>query len=169
MRYSPDDDDYNDQESSGLRQICIPEIKTEFKLSEHQLRSREACLTELENLHREIADLHGIFNRLHDTVEVQGETIEVVAENVEVTQVQVEQGARSLREALSYKKAMYPMCGALIGTCLGGPVGLLAGIKVGGLAAVGCGILGFTGGAAIKNKEELNTSTAIEANERKNE
>lgn len=120
-------------------------------------------------MHREIADLHGIFNRLHDTVEVQGETIEVVAENVEITQVQVEQGTRSLREALSYKKAMYPMCGALIGTCLGGPVGLLAGMKVGGLAAVGCGILGFTGGAAIKNKEELDTSTAIEANERKNE
>lgn len=170
MRYSPADDDYNEQECSGLRQISIPEIQTEFKLSEHQLRSREACLTELENLHREIADLHGIFNRLHDTVEIQGETIEVVAENVEVTQVQVEQGARSLRAALSYKKAMYPMCGALIGTCLGGPVGLLAGMKVGGLAAVGCGILGFTGGSAIKNKEELDSSTtSIVANERKNE
>lgn len=170
MRYSPDDDDYNnDANSSGLQQICIPEIQTEFKLSEHQLRSREACLTELENLHREIADLHGIFNRLHETIEVQGETIEVVADNVEVTQVQVEQGARSLREALSYKKAMYPICGALIGTCLGGPVGLLAGLKVGGLAAVGCGLLGFTGGAVIKNQEALDLSTVAEANERKNE
>ena len=37
---------------------------------------------------------------------------------------------------------MYPLAGAVIGTCIGGPVGLLAGLKVGGLTALGCGILG---------------------------
>lgn len=46
------------------------------------------------------------------------------------------------------------MCGALIGTCLGGPIGMVAGLKAGGLAAIGCGILGFTGGSAIKNNEQ---------------
>ena len=30
-----------------------------------------------------------------------------------------------------------PMIGALMGMCLGGPVGILAGVKIGGLAAVG--------------------------------
>ena len=34
-----------------------------------------------------------------------------------------------------------PLAGALFGLCLGGPVGLLAGAKVGGLAAVGGSIL----------------------------
>lgn len=131
------------------------------------MKAREACFDEMENLRREISDLNHIFHRLHDDVEIQGETIEVVAENVDEAQVQVEQGAKSIREALSYKKAMYPMCGALIGTCIGGPVGMLAGLKVGGIAAVGCGILGFTGGAAIKNKEE-NIQTDTET-DRKNE
>ena len=37
---------------------------------------------------------------------------------------------------------IYPMAGAFFGTCLGGPVGLLAGVKIGGLAAVGGSILG---------------------------
>lgn len=37
----------------------------------------------------------------------------------------------------------YPLAGALLGTCLGGPVGLLAGIKFGGLTAIGGGILGI--------------------------
>jgi len=37
---------------------------------------------------------------------------------------------------------IYPMAGAFLGTCLGGPVGFLAGVKIGGLAAVGGGILG---------------------------
>ena len=38
---------------------------------------------------------------------------------------------------------LYPMAGAVLGSCLGGPVGLLAGIKIGGLAAVGGGIFGM--------------------------
>ena len=37
---------------------------------------------------------------------------------------------------------IYPLAGAFLGTCLGGPVGFLAGVKIGGLAAVGGGILG---------------------------
>ena len=38
---------------------------------------------------------------------------------------------------------MLPIAGALIGGALGGPVGLVAGIKLGGLAAVGGGIVGM--------------------------
>ena len=37
---------------------------------------------------------------------------------------------------------VYPMAGAVLGTCLGGPVGVLAGIKIGGLAAIGGSIFG---------------------------
>ena len=37
---------------------------------------------------------------------------------------------------------IYPLAGAFLGSCLGGPVGFLAGVKIGGLAAVGGGILG---------------------------
>ena len=37
---------------------------------------------------------------------------------------------------------LYPMAGAVLGSCLGGPVGFLAGVKIGGLAAVGGGIFG---------------------------
>lgn len=178
LRSPYDDDDINQEtrlnEVEHELQIDNIQIQTNFNLSEHQLRQREACLIELENLHREIEDLHGIFNRLNDTVAIQGETVEVAAKNVETAQIQVEQGESSLRQALKYKKAMYPMCGAIIGTCIGGPIGLFAGLKVGGMAAIGCGILGFTGGAAIKNKENsdvniLERNEASEATERKNE
>ena len=40
------------------------------------------------------------------------------------------------------KNAVYPVAGALLGTCLGGPVGLLAGVKIGGLAAIGGSVFG---------------------------
>lgn len=157
---------------NDLQQTTIPQIQTDFNLSEHQLKSREACLREFENLQSAAEDLQSIFYRLSETVVEQAEHVDQVADNVEETQEHVVQGERSLRQALTYKKAMYPVCGALIGTCLGGPVGLFAGMKIGGLAAVGCGILGFTGGAAIKSKEEHDLATIaqpIDEDEKKNE
>ena len=40
---------------------------------------------------------------------------------------------------------MFPAFGALIGGAVGGPVGFVAGIKVGGMAAVGGGLIGKCG------------------------
>ena len=37
---------------------------------------------------------------------------------------------------------MFPLLGMVIGGAVGGPVGLVAGIKLGGLAAVGGGLVG---------------------------
>lgn len=95
-----------------------------------------------------------MFNQLHGEVHFQKDGVNQIAENVEVTQAQVEQGEQSLRQAVRYKKAMYPMCGGLIGMCVGGPIGMLAGAKIGIGAAACCAFLGFTGGNAIKKREE---------------
>ena len=48
-----------------------------------------------------------------------------------------------------------PLAGAIFGMCLGGPVGLLAGAKLGGVAAVGGSILGYTGASVIKEQKEI--------------
>ncbi|XP_061388370.1 syntaxin-17, partial [Musca vetustissima] len=99
------------------------------------------------------------------------------ADNAEEALENVQAGESALRKALSYKKAMYPVMGALLGTCVGGPIGLVAGLKAGGLAAVGCGILGFTGGSVLKsnpailqgNIEEEQQQQAIENSEQTQE
>ena len=42
----------------------------------------------------------------------------------------------------SVPMAGLPLAGAMMGLCLGGPVGVLAGVKLGGVAAVGGSLLG---------------------------
>lgn len=53
------------------------------------------------------------------------------------------------------KTAAYPITGAFLGTMIGGPVGMIAGFKIGGLAALGCALAGYTGGKFFKKSQEL--------------
>jgi syntaxin 17 len=72
----------------------------------------------------------------------QKERVDEVEHNTVEAAENVKEGASFLAKAARYKAVAYPVAGAVIGGCLGGPVGLLAGIKVGGLAALGCGFIG---------------------------
>lgn len=131
------------------------------------MRSREACLNEFENLQREIEDIQELFVKLNGSVVEQKDDVEAVENNVVETQEHVEAAEKSLRQALKYKKAMYPLCGAVLGFCVAGPVGMVTfGLKAGSLAAVGCGILGATGGTVLKNKEEPEPGPIIEHTEK---
>ncbi|XP_031640507.1 syntaxin-17 [Contarinia nasturtii] len=160
--YSDDNNDNNRE----LELEHLPQIQTEFQLNEHQLRSREACLTEFENLQREIEDIQELFVKLNGSVVEQKADVQIVEDNVVEAQVHVEEAEKSLRQALTYKKAMYPLCGAILGFCVAGPVGMVAfGLKAGGLAAVGCGVLGATGGTVLKNKQEPELNLNIEPTE----
>ncbi|XP_069816484.1 syntaxin-17 isoform X2 [Dendropsophus ebraccatus] len=59
-----------------------------------------------------------------------------------------------LVHALNYKLTLLPAAGALLGGIVGGPIGLMAGFKVAGIAtAIGGGLLGFTGGKVLQRKK----------------
>lgn len=98
----------------------LPQIQAHFNNDEHQLRSREACLQEFEKLQREIGDIHDVFHKLNGHVMEQRDDIVHIEENVEVAKVDVLEAEKSLKQALTYKKAMYPLCGALLGFCIAG-------------------------------------------------
>lgn len=162
---------FEDYENEGVDIDDIPQIQTDFQLSDHQLRTKAACLAEFENLQREISDIHDLFYKLSDTVVEQKEHVDNVEHAVEETQIHVDEAEKSLKQALLYKKAMYPLCGAVLGFCIAGPIGMVTfGLKAGSLAAVSCGILGATGGTVIKNREEVGASDVPDVNnERKDE
>lgn len=66
----------------------------------------------------------------------------------------VKEGQQNLAKAARFKTTLYPLTGALIGTCIGGPIGLLAGLKIGGLAALGGTALGFASGRGLMRWQE---------------
>lgn len=56
---------------------------------------------------------------------------------------------------MGYKLAVLPVAGALLGSVIGGPLGLLAGFKaVGVAAALGGGVLGFAGGSMVQKQRK---------------
>ncbi|XP_017843534.1 syntaxin-17 [Drosophila busckii] len=152
---SEDDAPAADIDQLPALQQALPQLQTDFQLEQHQLMQRESCLEQMEHLQHEIQDLHGMFHGMHQLTQEQAASVQSIADNAEEALENVQQGEQQLRRALYYKKAMYPLVGAMLGTCVGGPIGLVAGMKAGGLAAVGCGILGFTGGSVLKSNPSV--------------
>ncbi|XP_035728674.1 syntaxin-17-like [Vespa mandarinia] len=121
---------------------------------EHEdLEQQQACLHTWTDLQDDICQLHQLFTDFNKIVHDQKESANNIENNIEETQINVNEGTKFLVKASKYKAVTYPLAGALIGTCVGGPIGLFAGLKIGGLTALGCGILGFTGGSILKKKQ----------------
>jgi len=168
-----------EQSHSGLRL----QYKDEFLPEEIEVERRKAQLETYENLQQDISDLQELFINFSENVHVslifhlvhisefqlkviciflsytyffqaQSELVEKIEENVEVAQENVQEGERILSKAAKLKTTLYPITGALIGTCIGGPVGLVAGLKFGSMAAIGGTVLGFTGGQVVKKWQE---------------
>lgn len=121
---------------------------------EHEeLQRQQICLDAWNSLQGDIHQLHQLFVDFNKIVDDQKEQVNNAEDNVEEAQENVNEGEKFLEKASRYKVVAYPLAGAVLGTCIGGPIGLLAGLKIGGLTALSCGILGFTGGSLIKKKE----------------
>ncbi|XP_072268164.1 syntaxin-17 isoform X2 [Pyxicephalus adspersus] len=85
----------------------------------------------------------------------QQEKIDSIEDHVNTAAVNVEEGTKNLGKALKYKLSVLPAAGAVIGGLVGGPIGLLVGLKVSGVAAaIGGGLLGFTGGKILQHRKE---------------
>ncbi|XP_068092592.1 syntaxin-17 isoform X1 [Hyperolius riggenbachi] len=125
-------------------------------------------------LEKDLLDLNDIVNEFSHQICAQQEKIDSIEDHVNTAAVNVEEGTTNLEKALKYKLAVLPAAGALIGGILGGPVGLLAGFKVAGIAtAIGGGLLGFTGGKMLQRKKEntgkeevCNTKDSVQVEEK---
>ena len=65
------------------------------------------------------------------------------------------QDENSNHDYSSVPMAGLPMIGALMGMCIGGPIGMLAGVKIGGFSAVMGSILGYTSASVVKEHQDF--------------
>ncbi|KAG8512177.1 Syntaxin-17 [Galemys pyrenaicus] len=108
-----------------------------------------------ENLEADLIELSQLVTDFSLLVMSQQEKIDSIEDHVNSAAVNVEEGTKNLGKAAKYKLAALPVAGALIGGVVGGPIGLLAGFKVAGIAAaLGGGVLGFTGGKLIQRRKQ---------------
>ncbi|XDB53228.1 hypothetical protein AB1E18_006751 [Capra hircus] len=125
----------DEADPQSMTQIyALPEIPRDQNAAE-SWETLEADLIELSQL---VTDFSLLVNS-------QQEKIDSIEDHVNSAAVNVEEGTKNLGKAAKYKLAALPVAGALIGGVVGGPIGLLAGFKVAGIAAaLGGGVLGFT-------------------------
>uniref|UniRef100_A0A0C9RJ84 STX17_1 protein n=1 Tax=Fopius arisanus TaxID=64838 RepID=A0A0C9RJ84_9HYME len=129
----------DNSEDSGLHgDKAFLNLQTEIE----DLRRQEACLHAWNSLQGELQQLHQLFVDFNKLIHDQRERVDTIEDNIVETEDNVTGGAKFLQRAAKFKVATYPIAGALIGSCIGGPIGLMAGLKLGGLTAIGGGLLG---------------------------
>uniref|UniRef100_A0A3Q3IBR1 t-SNARE coiled-coil homology domain-containing protein n=2 Tax=Monopterus albus TaxID=43700 RepID=A0A3Q3IBR1_MONAL len=135
------DDEVGEEPVSDRQiQLYLPEIPADQSAAESW-----------DNLEVDLKELSGLVMEFSLLVHSQQEKMDSIEGNVNTAATNVEEGTKSLGKAVGYKLAVLPVAGALLGGVLGGPLGLLAGFKVAGVAAaIGGGALGFAGGSLVK-------------------
>ncbi|XP_048338656.1 syntaxin-17 isoform X2 [Sphaerodactylus townsendi] len=88
-----------------------------------------------ETLEEDLIELGTLVTDFSVLVNSQQEKVDRIEDHINTAGANVEEGNRSLSKAAKYKLATLPLAGALIGGIVGGPIGLLAGFKVAGIAA----------------------------------
>ncbi|XP_030061001.1 syntaxin-17 [Microcaecilia unicolor] len=138
------EDEHGSLQSSSQSFSPLPEIPQDQNAAESW-----------ETLEEDLIELNSLVTQFAEVLHSQQEKIDSIEDHVNTAAVNVEEGTKNLGKAVKYKLAVLPVAGALIGGVVGGPIGLLAGFKVAGIAAaLGGGVLGFTGGKLIQKKKE---------------
>nr|CAB3266673.1 syntaxin-17-like [Phallusia mammillata] len=139
----------------------LPEVK---KIDDDNLTlitcDKTSLEESLENLNHELLEVQELMNEFHQFVHLQGETVDEISGNVDCAEDNVIQGNVQLKKANILKAALFPILGAVVGGAVAGPIGFVAGAKVGsvtgGLAMAGVtgSVVGYQGGKLLKKRQQ---------------
>ncbi|XP_006635799.2 syntaxin-17 isoform X1 [Lepisosteus oculatus] len=147
---------------SGGEESSIP-LQTQTQLPLPEIPRDQNAAESWETLEEDLLELNGLVNEFAELVHSQQEKIDSIEDHVNTAAANVQEGSRSLGQAARYKMAMLPVAGAVIGGVVGGPLGLLAGFKVAGVAAaVSGGLLGYAGGNLLQKSRRAKVDTQLQ-------
>ncbi|XP_017308740.1 syntaxin-17 [Ictalurus punctatus] len=153
------DSAYSEEEDVGGAESPV----TQFQVHLPAIPAEQNAAESWDSLEEDLLELNGLVNEFCSLVHAQQEKIDSIEANVSAASTNVEEGTRSLGKAARSSLAVLPVAGAVIGTVLAGPLGLLAGFKVAGVAAaVGGGLLGFAGGNLVQRKKKERVESQLQ-------
>jgi len=117
--------------------------------------SLEAAEKSKAQLRDDLLELNHMIHRFYNLVNEQQEPVDRIEDNLEFARENIHEGTIQLGRAAKLKAALIPLTGAVIGGCVAGPLGLMAGFKLGGLAAaIGGGLIGYQGAKYIGHRKK---------------
>ncbi|KAL5005734.1 hypothetical protein ScPMuIL_016892 [Solemya velum] len=114
-----------------------------------------------DTLQESLEELNSLVHHFATAVHEQQEPIDRIEENIVHASNSVWEGVKQLGQAAKSKSAIIPLTGALLGAVVAGPVGLLVGAKIGGLAAIGGGVAGAASGKILQKRQDQIVETEM--------
>uniref|UniRef100_S4RLC4 Syntaxin 17 n=1 Tax=Petromyzon marinus TaxID=7757 RepID=S4RLC4_PETMA len=139
-----------------------PQLQDQL-LALHEIPQEEDASESWEHLCEELTELNSLVTDFSYMVHSQQEAIDSIEDKLEMASDNVRQGTKQIGKAAKSGTVMLPVAGAVLGGILGGPVGMLVGFKVAGVAAaLGGGLLGFTGARAFQRHRRARVDTQLQ-------
>ncbi|XP_065210601.1 syntaxin-17 [Planococcus citri] len=154
-----EEDDAQDQVQ---KQIILHENEDVWNL-----RQQREIADNMETIQKDVHTVNQIFRDLAVLVNDQKPQVEALEENIASTHESVVAAEREIAQAANkVHNAAYPLVGAILGSCVGGPVGLVAGLKIGTAVALTCSVIGFSGGKVLNVKQRRTQKQIMESVEK---
>lgn len=145
--YDIDDDD---DKEDGLLARTERSTSVDLKKPPNSANALESW----RNLQEDLVSLNHIIHDFNAVVHQQQESVDRIEDNLETAEENVAEGTKDLCKASKYKMLLYPVTVAAMGCIAAAPVGLFLGLKIGALAAFSGGLIGYTGGRHLKQKND---------------
>ncbi|XP_003737719.1 syntaxin-17 [Galendromus occidentalis] len=151
----PDGDRTNSNSAYSDDTAATQNSMQELLLINECERLREQA-QDLESLTQDMQVLKEMMGDLKDSVVEQGEALEAIEHHVETAATNVTRGELLLAQARHLKTAALPIVGLTVGFAAGGPIGAIAGVRIGFATSMIGGALGYAGGKVLHKFNNLN-------------
>lgn len=116
---------------------------------------------EMEKLEENCRAVNEMLRDVFQIIHEQAPAVERIEDVVEESHEHVVTAQKELAQvAAKINGSAYPLLGAVLGVAIGGPLGFLAGLKIGTLIGLTGSVIGFSGGKVLKMKVQNRTKKA---------
>jgi t-SNARE complex subunit (syntaxin) len=144
QQYETSNKDENNDLVSWLSDVDINDcLVIRFDQEEYLEEQRKRRRLEILDISTQVRQIMEISKSINELVNLQQDSLDITEDNVQSTENNVEKAEEELEKATRYSKQGVLLSTALLSICLGGPLGVVYGIKVGASVFLVTGTSGY--------------------------